>query len=135
MKKLINALFVAVAAFGLFACKPDEPQTPATPSTVFEIDDLEALPAEAGTFSVGITTNVPFTVSIPSDIAWLRYVDTKAAEAEPGAARKVVTFEIDLNEEDAMRQARVSFLDSEGEALKNLTIIQKAGGGIEFETR
>ena len=133
MKKLIKALFVAVAAFGLFACKPDEPTTSATPSTVFEIDDLEALPAEAGTFSVGINTNVPFTVSVPTDIAWLRYVDTKAAEADPGTARKVVTFEIDLNEEDAMRQARVSFLGSDGDVLKNLTIIQKAGGGIEFE--
>ena len=133
MKRLINALLVAVAAAGLFACKTDEPETPAAPSTVFEIDDLEALPAAAGTFSVGITTNVVFTVSIPSDIAWLRYVDTKSAEAEAPASRKAVTFEIDLNEEDAMRQARVSFLDSEGGVLKNLTIIQKAGGGIEFD--
>ena len=133
MKKLINTILAAAAVFGLFACTQPEPETPKAPATVFEIDDLEALPADAGTFSVGITTNVAFTVSVPSDVSWLRYVETKAAEQTAPATRKTVTFEIDLNEADAMRQARVSFLDSAGEVLKNFTVIQKAGGGIEFE--
>ena len=133
MKKLIITILAAAAVFGLFACTQPEPETPKAPATVFEIDDLEALPADAGTFSVGINTNVAFTVSVPSDVSWLRYVETKAAEQTAPATRKTVTFEIDLNEADAMRQARVSFLDSAGEVLKNFTVIQKAGGGIEFE--
>ena len=132
MKKLINTIFAAAAAFGLFACTQPEPETPEAPATVFEIDDLEALPAEAGTFTVGVNSNVEFTVSVPSDVTWLRYVDTKAVE-QPAPAKKTVTFEIDLNEADAMRQARVSFLDTAGEVLKIFTVIQKAGGGIEFE--
>jgi len=133
MKKLINTILAAAAVFGLFACTQPEPETPKAPATVFEIDDLEALPADAGTFSVGINTNVAFTVSVPSDVSWLRYVETKAAEQTAPATRKTVTFEIDLNEADAMRQARVSFLDSAGEVLKIFTVIQKAGGGIQFE--
>ncbi len=124
----------AAAVYAVDSCKqiPEDPDVP-QPTTIFEIDDLEALPAEAGTFTVGVNTNVDFTVEVQDDVNWLRYLSTKSAAPAESATKKAVEFEIDLNEEDAMRQARVKFLDSAGEQLKALTIIQKAGGGIEFE--
>lgn len=125
----------AAAVYAVDSCKqiPENPDVP-QPTTIFEIDDLEALPAAAGTFTVGVNTNVDFTVEVQDDVNWLRYLSTKSAAPAESATKKSVEFEIDLNEEDAMRQARVKFLDSAGEQLKALTIIQKAGGGIEFET-
>lgn len=133
MKKLFYILTAAAAVFALGSCKqPDEGEPVHQDTVIFEIDDLEALPAAAGTFTVGVNTNVPFTVEVPDDVDWLRYLETKAAAPEP-PVKKTVEFEVDLNEADAMRQARVKFLDSAGEQLKALTIIQKAGGGIEFE--
>ena len=127
----------AAAIIAVGSCK-QVPETPTPPDNtpVFEIEDLEALPAEAGTFSVKVTTNVDFTVAVPEDITWLRYVETKSDEPMVIAAapsKKEVVFAIELNEADEMRQARVKFLDAQGEQLKALTIIQKAGGGIEFE--
>ncbi|MBP5488292.1 MAG: hypothetical protein J6X77_01850 [Bacteroidales bacterium] len=137
MKRLIYVLMAAAAVFAAGSCKqPVEPVQPED-TTVFEVDDLEAISAQAGTFTVGVTTNIPFTVEVPDDVAWLRYIETKAEEApeviSAPVAKKSVVFEIDLNEEDAMRQARVKFLDDTGEQLKAITVIQKAGGGIEFE--
>ena len=134
MKKILFALMAAAAVIAVGSCKqlPEELPDPQS-TTVFEIDDLEALPAAAGTFEVGVNANIPFTVEVPDDVNWLRYVETKSVESAAPAVKKTVVFERDLNEEDAMRQARVKFLDETGELLKNLTIIQKAGGGIEFE--
>lgn len=138
MKKILYYFFAVAAIAAVASCKtPEEEQITPQDTTVFEIEDLEALPADAGTVTVFVTTNIPFTVSVQEDITWLRYLETKADEApeviSAPASKKSVVFEIDLNEEDAMRQARVKFLDSKGEQLKALTIIQKAGGGIEFE--
>ena len=139
MKKIIYSIIAIAAVFAIGSCKPvnEEQPVPSDNTPVFEIDDLEALPAAAGTFSVGVTTNVEFTVQIPEDITWLSYVETKSAEAPEviaaAPAKKEVVFSIELNEADEMRQARVKFLDAAGEQLKALTIIQKAGGGIEFE--
>lgn len=139
MKKIIYSIIAIAAVFAIGSCKPvnEEQPVPSDNTPVFEIDDLEALPAAAGTFSVGVTTNVEFTVQIPEDITWLSYVETKSAEAPEviaaAPAKKEVVFSIELNEADEMRQARVKFLDATGEQLKALTIIQKAGGGIEFE--
>ncbi|MBP5572038.1 MAG: BACON domain-containing protein [Bacteroidales bacterium] len=137
MKKILFALMVAAAVIAVGSCKQIPEDNPNPQDTiVFEIDDLEALPAQAGTFSVGVNANIPFTVEVPDDVNWLRYIETKAEAPEvisAPATKKQVVFEIDLNEADAMRQARVKFLDDKGEQLKALTIIQKAGGGIEFE--
>ena len=132
-------MMAAAAILAIGSCKqiPEEPSTPEDSTPIFEIDDLEALSAEAGTFSVGVTTNVDFTVEIPDEATWLSYVETKSAEAPDVLAaaplKKEVVFSRTLNEADEMRQARVKFLDAQGEQLKALTIIQKAGGGIEFE--
>lgn len=137
MKKIIYSIIALAAVFTIDSCKvPEEKPIPEDNTPIFEIDDLEALPAEAGTFSVVVTTNVEFTVEIPDDITWLRYVETKAEAPEVIASlatKKEVVFAIELNEVDEMRQARVKFLDTAGEQLKALTIIQKSGGGIEFE--
>ena len=129
----------AAAIIAVGSCKeiPEEQPTPPDNTPIFEIEDLEALSAQPGNFSVYVTTNVDFTVAIPEDITWLSYVETKSAEAPEviaaAPAKKEVVFAIELNEADEMRQARVRFLDTAGEQLKALTIIQKAGGGIEFE--
>ena len=137
MKKILFALMAAAAILAVGSClTPEEEETP-QPTTIFEIDDLEALPAQAGTFTVGVNANIPFTVEVQEDVNWLRYIETKSDDTpeviSAPATKKSVVFEIDLNEADAMRQARVKFLDEAGEQLKALTIIQKAGGGIEFE--
>ena len=137
MKKILFALMAAAAILAVGSClTPEEEETP-QPTTIFEIDDLEALPAQAGTFTVGVNANIPFTVEVQEDVNWLRYIETKSGDTpeviSAPATKKSVVFEIDLNEADAMRQARVKFLDEAGEQLKALTIIQKAGGGIEFE--
>lgn len=135
MKQILN--YLAAAALCLIAlgsCQKPVETDPTTDNTVvFEIEDIDAIPASAGTFSLNVKTNRVFTVEVPSDIAWLRYVETKSAEAVAEASTKAVVFEVDKNEEDAMRQARVKFLASDGSELKTFTIIQKAGGGIEFE--
>ena len=131
---------MAVAAvIAVDSCKqiPEDQPTPPDNTPIFEVDDLEALSAQPGNFSVYVTTNVEFTVEIPEDATWLRYVETKSAE-EPeviasASSKREVVFARELNEADEMRQARIKFLDTAGEQLKALTIIQKAGGGIEFE--
>ncbi len=133
MKRFLYPLLAVAGIFAVAACdktKEEDKGDLDEVKTVFEIEEIEALPAESGTFSLNITSNVEFLVSIPEDIDWLRYVATKADEAQ----KKSVEFSIDLNEDDAMRQARISFTNkADGELLKNFTIMQKAGGGIEFE--
>ena len=135
MKKI---LYVLMAASVLFAChKPQEQETPSddpsNPGVVFEVDDVEPLSAQAQTLSVGVKTNVEFDVVVPSEVTWISYVATKAAEPATEAKTKTVEFSITLNEEDQMRQASVSFNDKDGKTLKTLAIMQKAGGGIEIE--
>ena len=80
MKIILFALIAVAAILAVGSClTPEEEETP-QPTTIFEIDDLEALPAQAGTFTVGVNANIPFTVEVQEDVNWLRYIETKSGD-------------------------------------------------------
>ncbi len=125
MKKILYAL---MAASLLFACnKPAEQEpTPVKPEPTIEVEEVETLSADAQNFQVKVTATVAFDVVIPEEAAWLKYVGTKAAET------KTLEFSVTKNEEENMRQTRVTLKPQDGTESKTFAVMQKAGAGIEI---
>ena len=118
---------IAVMLF-VIACNPKQEPDP-IPEDTFEVGEIEALSAQAQTFTVNVKTTVDFEVVMPTDAPWLTYLATKAVEVRTNS----VEFSVSLNEEDSMRQTSVTFKSKDGKYSKNLAVMQKAGGGIHIE--
>lgn len=87
---------------------------------IFDTDATNySVPAEGGTFTVKVSTNMQYRVSIPSEAAsWLIVADTRAMRNE------TLTFTIMENTEYAERSATVRLLDADGNSLQSFTVEQ-----------
>lgn len=123
MKKLF--LLLLCAAFALVGCEGveqlggDDMGTPEQPIFVTSADGDYVVPKEGGTVEVDIATNIDYTVSIPVDAqAWVSLADTRSIRQE------VLVFTIAQNTADKQRKASISMLNSDGELLKSIVIVQ-----------
>lgn len=77
------------------------------------------VPADAGTFTVNVGSNISYEVSIPADATWVRRASTKAYVTEE------LAFEFDANYTTSQRQTDITFSGSGITCV--LTLYQEAG--------
>lgn len=91
----------------------------------------ETVGIEGGTVNVTITTNVDYTVDIPSGDKWLTLVETKATHMYE------LTFNVSANS-GALRSTTISIKDNNGLTMQTFTISQLGssvgGGSADLET-
>lgn len=88
--------------------------------------DYQALPAEAGTFDINLTSNVEVEVNVPAEATWLKAVVTKAAYV------LALTFE-----ENATGEPREALIDivrkDNGASVQQVKVVQVATAAPEPE--
>jgi len=85
------------------------------------VADATTVPAEGGTVAVNITSNVSYSIDIPSDAtSWITYVETKSTSTQ------AYTFTVAANS-GAERSATITVMDSSGSLVQTFSILQAAG--------
>lgn len=132
MKKLLYTLMIALAAFAIAGCDKPEEKTPDAPKVVPEISVLttsfSSIPDVGGTFSVAITSNADWAVTIQADADWL---SVNPSNGEAGEEISI-TFTAAANENYDKRTATVtvSCKNANGEDSAEFTITQKQKGAL-----
>lgn len=137
----MKKLFLLVALFGMLniSCtdaedenlnqpqnptvNPEDDTTPEdTPIFTIDNDGTIIVAAEGTEINVVVTTNLEYSVTIPTDAEeWLSVADSRAEVRE-----ETLTFIIAENNTFEERSASVEFVDYEGEVLQTIAIIQDA---------
>ena len=137
----MKKLFLLVALFGMLniSCtdaedenlnqpqnptvNPEDDTTPEdTPIFTIDNDGTIIVAAEGSEINVVVTTNLEYSVTIPTDAEeWLSVADSRAEVRE-----ETLTFIIAENNTFEERSASVEFVDYEGEVLQTIAIIQDA---------
>ena len=137
----MKKLFLLVALFGMLniSCTDTEdenlnqPQNPTvnpeddttpedTPIFTTDNDGTIIVVAEGSEINVVVTTNLEYSVTIPTDAQeWLSVADSRTEVRE-----ETLTFIIAENNTFEERSASVEFVDYEGEVLQTIAIIQDA---------
>ena len=137
----MKKLFLLVALFGMLnvGCtdaenenlnqpqnpteNPEDDTTPEdTPIFTTDNEDTIIVAAEGSAINVVVTTNLEYSVAIPTDVQeWLSVADSRVDVRE-----ETLTFIVAENKEPEERSASVELVDNTGEVLQTISFIQSA---------